>query len=101
MLAPSLDAHKEVYGNRDYVAVEGYYDIDFTNGNVTIETDSFSGKLDVVRKKTNSVSNYLKNAIDKKDEEDKNIAILLDKDIKKPFRGKKSKENNKKKNDTS
>ena len=66
---------------------------------ISVETDSFSGKLDVIREKTNSVSKYLKNVINKKDEENKSVAILLDKNIKPPFKGKeKTDKNNKKKN---
>lgn len=67
---------------------------------ISVETDSFSGKLDVVRKKLNSTSHYLKNSIaEKNNEENENSNILLNKEIEPPFKGKSQKENkNKKKN---
>lgn len=40
--APALNAYEEVYGNRNAIAVEKYRDVTFTDGKVTIETDSFS-----------------------------------------------------------
>ena len=42
VLQLALDAHEAIYGNRDFVAVEEYSSVAFTNGAVIIETDSFS-----------------------------------------------------------
>ena len=63
------------------------------NKNIT-HTKLTYNEADVIREKTNSVSKYLKNVINKKDEENKNVAILLDKNIKPPFKGKEKTDKN-------
>ena len=66
---------------------------------ISVEVESFAGKLDVIRKKINTTSSYLKNSIAQKDSEEKeNLNVLLEKDIKPLFKGNKQKENKKKNN---
>ena len=66
---------------------------------ISVETESFAGKLDVIRKKINTTSAYLKNSIaQKNNEENENLNLLLEKNIKPPFKGKKEKETKKKNN---